>query len=114
MSGLNRVRNEYPRMISPVDVVMCKEHRIVSSPILRYKRAKCVIGIIYPLATLTDSGFLSLWKGHWRRLTNEYGMKFPPSPEFMSAAPCCSSTSNGMVSNGATRSSGHSVSELFQ
>ena len=50
---------------------------MVSSPIFRYK---CVIGSISLLATLTDSGFLSLCKGNWRRFTKEYAMKFPPAP----------------------------------
>ena len=114
MSGSNRVRNGYPRMISPVDFVTCKEQRMVSSPILRYKRAKCVIGKISPLATLTDSGFLSLCKGQRRRLTKEYEMKLPPAPESMRAAHCCPSTSKGIVSRGATFSSGHKRSELFE
>ena len=60
MSGSNLMKKGYPRIISPVDFVTCREHRIVSSPIFRYKRAKCVMGRISPLSTRADSGFLSL------------------------------------------------------
>ena len=114
MSGSNRVRNEYPRIISPVDLVKCNEQRMVSSHILRYKRAKCVIDNILPLATLTDSGFLSLCKGHWKRLTNDCEMKFSPAPESISAVHWCLRTSKWIVSKGATRSSGHSRCEWFE
>ena len=102
-----------PRIIFPVDFVTCNEHRIVGSPILRYKRAKCVIGSISPLATRTDSGCLSLCNGHCGRFANEYEMKLPPAPESMSAAHVCPSTSKGLVSNGDTISTGHSSSVWF-
>ena len=66
MSGLKRVMKGYPRIMSPVDLVTCRELRIVSSPSFRYRRAKCVMGMTSPEATRTDSWFLSLCRVHLR------------------------------------------------
>ena len=113
ISGSKRVRKGYPRIISPVDLVTCRELRIVSSPMFRYRRAKWVMGMTSPEATRTDSGFLSLCRGHLRRFVREKEIKLPPAPEFIMAVQACPSTSMGIVSNGDTRSTGHSWSWKF-
>ena len=107
MSGSKRTRNGYPRMISPVDGVTCRLQRMVRSPMRRYNRTKWVIGRTSPEATRTDSGHFNLCREQFRRLIKEWEIKLPPAPESMSAEVWWPSTSRGIVSKGATRSTGH-------
>ena len=113
ISGSKRVRKGYPRIMSPVDLGTCRELQIVSSPIFRYRRAKWVTGRTSPEATRTDSGCLSLCRGHLRRFVRENKIKLPPAPESMRAVHGYPRTSRGIVSNGDTRSTGHSWSWKF-
>ena len=113
ISGSKRVRKGYPRTMSPVDLVTCRELRIVSSPSFRYTRAKWVMERTLPEETRTDSGFLSLCRGHLRCFVREHEITLPPAPESMRAVHGCPRTSSGIVSNGDTRLIGHSWSWKF-
>ena len=62
------------------------------------------MGRTSPEATRTDSGFLSLCRGHLRSFVSENEITLPPAPESMRAVHACPRTSIGIVSNGDTRS----------